>query len=160
MRPLEDSILLHRHIKATWLLKEKNLRSLWRDFMAYTECTSLIGTPSIWQRLRTFWLRYSRPLCVDGIQQPIKCLQWLSNIVTFVLTVGFSGFLLFVVQQCHKEEKDYYPLINQTNQYIEDGLKVQGELLEEIQSANTNIDSLMKFIPLSQDKEAVTNTKN
>ena len=109
MRPLEDCIMLHRFIKATWLLKEKNQKSLWRDFMAYTECTSLIGTPSFWQKLRISWLKYSRPLCVEGIQQPIKGLQHLQKIVTFALTVGLSGFLLVAVQQWHKEEdKDYY----------------------------------------------------
>ena len=37
MRPIEDCILLHRFCKATWLLKERNQRALWRDFMAYTE---------------------------------------------------------------------------------------------------------------------------
>lgn len=161
MRPLEDSILLHRYIKATWLLKEKNLKSLWRDFMAYTECTSLIGTPSIWQRLRTFWLRYSRPLCVDGVQQPIRGLLYLRNIVTFALTVGLSGFLLVAAQQGQKETvKDYSLLIKQTNQCIEDVQKVQDELLREAQTLNANIDSLMKLVPLSQKKPVVTNPKN
>lgn len=161
IRPLEDSILLHRFIKATWLLKEKNLKSLWRDFMAYTECTSLIGIPSIWQRLRIFWLKYSCPLCVDGVQRPIRGLQHIRKIVTFALTVGLSGFLLVAVQQCHKESmKDYSPLIKQTNQCIEDVQKVQGELLKEIQSLNVNIDSLIKYVPLSQKKPVITNTKN
>ena len=102
IRPLEDCILLHRFIKATWLLKEKNQKSLWRDFMAYTECTSLIGTPSI-----------------DGVQQSIRAHMHFQKIVTFVLTVGLSGFLLLAVQQCHKgKEKDYSPLIEQTNKGI------------------------------------------
>lgn len=91
MRPIEDSIILHRFHKATWLLKERNQKALWRDFMAYTECTSLIGTPSIWQRLRMFWVKYSRPVCIDSVQQPIRGFQHLQKIVTFVLTVGFSG---------------------------------------------------------------------
>jgi len=161
MRPLEDSILLYRYIKATWLLKEKNQKSLWRDFMAYTECTSLIGTPSIWQRLRTFWLRYSRPLCMDGVQQSIRGLLYLRNIVTFALTVGLSGFLLVAVQQGQKETvKDYSLLIKQTNQCIEDVQKVQDELLREAQTLNANIDSLMKLVPLSQKKPVVTNPKN
>ena len=129
IRPLEDCILLHRFIKATWLLKEKNQKSLWRDFMAYTECTSLIGTPSIWQRLRIFWLKYSCPLCIDGVQQSIRAHMHFQKIVTFVLTVGLSGFLLLAVQQCHKEkEKDYSPLIEQTNKGIEDVQKGQDEI--------------------------------
>ena len=74
------------------------------DFMAYTECTSLIGTPSIWQRLRMFWVKYFRPVCIDGVQQPIRGLQLLRKVVTFALTVGLSGFLLVAVQQCHKEK--------------------------------------------------------
>lgn len=158
IRPLEDCILLHRFIKATWLLKEKNQKSLWRDFMAYTECTSLIGTPSIWQRLRIFWLKYSCPLCIDGVQQSIRAHMHFQKIVTFVLTVGLSGFLLLAVQQCHKEkEKDYSPLIEQTNKGIEDVQKGQDEILKEIHSISANIDSLMKFVPISQKKPVVTN---
>lgn len=161
IRPVEDCILLHRFIKATWLLKEKNQKSLWRDFMAYTECTSLIGTPSIWQRLRIFWLKYSCPLCIDGVQQSIRAHMHFQKIVTFVLTVGLSGFLLLAVQQCHKEkEKDYSPLIEQTNKGIEDVQKGQDEILKEIHSISANIDSLMKFVPISQKKPVVTNKNN
>ena len=156
MRPIEDCILLHRFCKATWLLKERNQRILWRDFMAYTECTSLIGTPSIWQRLRMFWVKYFRPVCIDGVQQPIRGLQLLRKVVTFALTVGLSGFLLVAVQQCHKEKaKDYSPLIEQANTTMKDVQKTQGEILKEAQSVNANIDSLKKLVPQLQDK--VTN---
>lgn len=145
MRPIEDCVLLHRFCKATWLLKERNQKALWRDFMAYTECTSLIGTPTIWQRLRMFWVKYSRPVCIDGVQQPIRGLQHLRRVVTFALTVGLSGFLLVGVQQCHKEEpKDYSPLIEKTNTTIEGVQKTQSEILKETQSVNANIDSLIK----------------
>ena len=161
MQPLEDCILLHRFIKATWLQKEKNQKSLWRDFMAYTECTSLTGTPSIGQRLRMFWLKYSRPLCVNGKQQPIRGLQHLQKMVAFAFTVGLSGFLLVAVQQCHKEEvKDYSPLIKQTNQCVEGVQYVQDELFKEMQLLNGNIDSLMKLISLPQKRPVVTDTKN
>ena len=81
------------------------------------------------------------------------------KIVTFVLTVGLSGFLLLAVQQCHKEVKDYSPLINQTNQCIEDVQKVQDELLKEVQSVNAKIDSLMKIVSIPQKKLVVTNRK-
>lgn len=145
MRPIEDCVLLHRFCKATWLLKERNQKALWRDFMAYTECTSSIGTPTIWQRLRMFWVKYSRPVCIDGVQQPIRGLQHLRRVVTFALTVGLSGFLLVGVQQCHKEEpKDYSPLIEKTNTTIEGVQKTQSEILKETQSVNANIDSLIK----------------
>lgn len=161
MQPLEDCILLHRFIKATWLQKEKNQKSLWRDFMAYTECTSLTGTPSIGQRLRMFWLKYSRPLCVNGVQQPIRGLQHLQKMIVFACTVGLSGFLLVAVQQCHKEEvKDYSPLIKQTNQCVEGVQYVQDELFKEMQLLNGNIDSLMKLVPLPQKPPVVTDTKN
>ena len=84
--------------------------------MAYTECTSLIGTSSI-----------------DGVQQSIRAHMHFQKIVTFVLTVGLSGFLLLAVQQCHKEkEKDYSPLIEQTNKGIEEVQKGLGEILKEM----------------------------
>ena len=160
MRPIEDCIILYSHIKANWLLKVNNQKSLWRNFMAYTECTSLNGTPSIWQRLRIFWLRYSRPLYVGGVQQPIRCLQHILKIVTFALTVGLSGFLLVSIQQCQKETVvDYSPLIKQTNQYVEEVQKVQSELLKETQLINANIDSLIKSVPHLQKKSVVNTTK-
>ena len=83
------------------------------------------------------------------------------KIVTFVLTVGLSGFLLLAVQRCHKEkEKDYSPLIEQTNKGIEDVQKGQDEILKEIHSISANIDSLMKLVPISQKKPVVTNKNN
>lgn len=157
MRPIEDCILLHRFCKATWLLKEHNQKALWRDFMAYTECTSLIGTPSIWQRLRMFWVKFSRPVCVDGVQQPVRGLQHLRKVVTFALTVGLSGFLLVAVQQCNKEEaKDYSPLIEKTNTTMEGVQSTQSEILKETKSVNVSIDSLMKLVP--QPRKNLINT--
>lgn len=158
MRPIEDCILLHRFCKATWLLKERNQRALWRDFMAYTECTSLIGTPSIWQRLRMFWVKYSRPVCINSVQQPIRGLQLLRKVVTFALTVGLSGFLLVAVQQCNKEEaKDYSPLIEQTNTTMEGVQSTQSEILKETKSVNASIDSLIKQV--HQPQKESTNSK-
>lgn len=148
MRPIEDCILLHRFCKATWLLKERNQKALWRDFMAYTECTSLIGNPSILQRLRMFWVKYSRPVCINSVQQPIRVLQHIRRIITFGLSVGLSGFLLVAVQQCHKEEsKDYSPLIEQNNTTIDNVLKTQEEILKETKSVNASIDSVVKQVP-------------
>ena len=152
MRPIEDCILLHRFCKATWLLKERNQKALWRDFMAYTECTSLIGTPSIWQRSRMFWVKYSRPVCIDGVQMPVRVLQHLRKVVTFALTVGLSGFLLVAVQQCQEEAKDYTPLIEKNNTTMEDVQKTQCEILKEAQSVNANVDSILKQILQSQKK--------
>ena len=158
MRPIEDCILLHRFCKATWLLKERNQRALWRDFMAYTECTSLIGTPSIWQRLRMFWVKYSRPVCINSVQQPIRGLQLLRKVVTFALTVGLSGFLLVAVQQCNNEEaKDYSPLIEQTNSTMEGVQSTQSEILKETKSVNASIDSLIKQV--HQPQKESTNAK-
>ena len=105
-----------------------------------------------------FWVKYFRPVCIDGVQQPIRGLQLLRKVVTFALTVGLSGFLLVAVQQCHKEEaKDYSPLIEQANTTMKDVQKTQGEILKEAQSVNANIDSLKKLVPQLQEK--VTNKK-
>lgn len=143
MRPIEDSILLHRCHKATWLLKERNVRSLWRDFMAYSECTSLIGTPSICQRIRMFWVKYSRPMCIEGIQQPIRGLQHLRKVFSFALTVGLSGFLLVCVQQCNnKDVTDYSPLIEQADVPMKSVQKAQREIQKNTQSVNAKNKSL------------------
>ena len=153
MRPFVDYIILHKSINATWLQKERNQKTLWRDFMACTECTSLVGTPSIRQKLIMLWLKYTHPICVNGIQMPIRVWQGLKRIVIYGLTVALSGCLLYIIQQYQKEEvKDYSPLIEQTNQCIEGVQEVQGELLKEIQSVNAKIDSLMKPAPLRQKK--------
>ena len=103
-----------------------------------------------------FWVKYFLPVCIDGVQQPIRGLQLLRKVVTFALTVGLSGFLLVAVQQCNKEKaKEYSPLIEQANTTMKDVQKTQGEILKEAQSVNAHIDSLKKLAPQLQEK--VTN---
>ena len=145
MRPIEDFIVLHQPRKATWLLNKRNQKSLWSDFMAYSQCTSLIGTPSIYQRLRIFWIRHSRPMCINGIMQPIKITHYILEIFKYIFTVSLSGSLLFILQQCCKEEaKDYSTLIEKVDTTMNDIKNIQSEILKESKSINVNIDSLMK----------------
>lgn len=155
MRPIEDHILLHRFCKAEWLNKKKNQKALWRDFMAYTECTSLIGTPSLYQRLRMSWVKYSRPIYVNGVQQPIKMVSHFGKIISFALTVGLSGFLLVAVQQCNKEKSlDYSPLIEETKNKIESVRIEQAKIIDEVQAINDGIDSLIVKVPQSHKPKA------
>ena len=105
-----------------------------------------------------FWVKYSRPVCINSVQQPIRGLQLLRKVVTFALTVGLSGFLLVAVQQCNKEEaKDYSPLIEQTNSTMEGVQSTQSEILKETKSVNASIDSLIKQV--HQPQKESTNSK-
>lgn len=161
MKPIETCILLHRFCKATWLLEEKNQKALWRDFMAYTECTSLIGAPSWKQRLRMAWVKYSRPVYINGVQTPIKGLHHLRQLVSFALTVGFSGCLLYCVQQCNEEEPvDYTPSIEKVCAGIEGVQEEQGNINTELQTVKVKLDSLLRLMHRRTEQPRTGNAKS
>jgi hypothetical protein len=146
MKPIEDCIILHRFCKAEWLVKETNQKALWRDFMAYTECTSLIGSPSILQRLRVFWVKYSRPVYVNGVQMPIKGLDCFRNIFSFVFSVGLSGFLLYFIQQYNIDTKDYTPLVKQISNDIKSIQEIEDDIKRNSNFMNASVDSLKRDV--------------
>lgn len=77
--------------------------SHWQDLLAYRECTSINGAPSIIQRIRCAYLRHFRKLGKDHKYQPAKVPRWINQLA--VLTSGFvlGGFITTTI------EKRFFP---------------------------------------------------
>lgn len=61
------------------------------------ECTSLDGKPTYIQKLRVNYLRFFKHLVVDKNWLPTKFSKFSLDVLKWVLTVGFSGVILFAV---------------------------------------------------------------
>lgn len=95
--PIEDHIALYGWLDPKKLNSEDFINSLWNDFIAYMECTSLDGKPTYFQKLRVDYLRFFKHLVVDKNWMPTKFSKFSLDILKWVLTVGFSGAILFAV---------------------------------------------------------------
>lgn len=96
-KPIESSISLKLWIDPIELKSKSFLKSLWNDFMAYMEYTSLDGNPTLWQRLRISYLRNFKHLVVDKKWQPIKFSEFSKDVLKWILTVGLSGVIIYFV---------------------------------------------------------------
>jgi hypothetical protein len=97
IKPIEDSIAIYKWLDPQKLNNKRFVKSLWNDFMAYMECTSLDGSPTLRQRFRIFYFRHFKNLVVNKIWQPTKFGEFSKSVLKFVLTVGLSGFVFFFV---------------------------------------------------------------
>jgi len=96
-QPIENHIALYGWYDPKNLENEKFIKSLWNDFIAYMECTSLDGNPTLYQRFRISYLRYFKHLVVDKKWQPTKFSIFYKDLFKWVLTVGLSGVIIYVL---------------------------------------------------------------
>ena len=92
--PPEEVILLE-YIKRPEKLS-KRAAYHWKMFIAYMEVTCIDGDPSIFQRLRVFYLRNFKQYITEKILRDRKCLVLFKEVFKYVLTIGLSGFLILV----------------------------------------------------------------
>jgi len=93
-KPIETSITVNIWLDPEKLKDEKFLKSLWDDFMAYMEYTSLDGNPTLWQRLRISYLRHFKHLVIDNKWTPTKFSASISRIRDLIVAACFSGAVL------------------------------------------------------------------
>ena len=74
------------------------LNEHWHKFMSYMQCTSLEGKPTIEDRLRVWWLLFTKPQTVDGKTTTPKIRIVTVRLLQFAATVGLSGFLVAIWQ--------------------------------------------------------------
>lgn len=96
-QPIENYIAMYEWLNPKKLNTHKFVKSLWNDFIAYMECTSLDGKPTISQRLRISYLRYIKHLVIDNKWTPTKFSVFYKDIFKWVLTVGLSGIIIYVL---------------------------------------------------------------
>lgn len=93
--PIEDAILISNS------LDPNNIYNVYKahfEFLnAYMRYTSLDGEPSKIDLLRVYWLLLTKPFIIKGEIQKSRFLIGSVNIIKFALTVGLSGFLLYII---------------------------------------------------------------
>ena len=94
-----ETTLVLEHYRSPRSLQAPSVAAAhWRALMSYFECTALDGDPRWADHLRVWWLRFTRPLVIDGVAQTPEILLGLRQIVVWSLTVGLSGAILFALQ--------------------------------------------------------------
>jgi len=96
--PIEDFIIWRMAVNPSRLLKKRFQKHCWRAFMAYMEVTSIDGAPTFWQRIQVWCYRTFKHVVVDKKEIPLRYVSFISKIGTWVLTVGFSGLVIFLLQ--------------------------------------------------------------
>lgn len=102
----EDGLLLKDDVEPKKLLSRWYRKRLWWSFMAYTEVTSLDGSPTLWQRLRVLKNRFVKPRVIDGVVQQRVVVGWVGKTLWWILTVGLSGCLVTAYYDWKNDEKE------------------------------------------------------
>ncbi len=97
-KPFEDCIIIEESIDPKDLTNDRVLKRLWKCLISYMECTSVDGNPSLWQKGKVKRLRNNRHTVVDNVFQETKKSVFWNKVKMFVLTVGFSGVIVFGLQ--------------------------------------------------------------
>ncbi|QJT10132.1 hypothetical protein [Oceanidesulfovibrio marinus] len=98
LSPSFDFVILANGIEPYTLTGDNTLRKHWKIFSSFAESYSMDGEPDIWDKLRVWWVLFSKPICVDNHIKERKITSACSKLLFFVLTVGLSGFLLRLIQ--------------------------------------------------------------
>lgn len=97
-KPIEDAIVLTENLDPQKLSGKKTLKKYWKQFISYMECTSIDGNPSYCQKNVISCLRYTKHLIIKDVYQPeTRRTELWREIRKFVLTVGLSGFVIYIL---------------------------------------------------------------
>lgn len=136
----EDGILLKDDVEPKKLLGKWYRKRLWWSFMAYTEVTSLDGSPTLWQRIRVAKNRFVKPKVIEGVVQQRVVVRWIGKTLWWVFTVGLSGCLVTVYYDWKNDDKDE---VRQSLERIDDTLKDDANKDSvEIKAVSDKVESL------------------
>lgn len=96
-RQIEDAIILDLINTPDELSNIRKLKAHWRSFMAYMQCTSIDGEPTLSEKIEIGLLKLRKRLVVDGKEQKPRVITATTTIFKLALTVGLSGFILKIV---------------------------------------------------------------
>lgn len=145
-KPIESSITLKLWIDPIKLSNNAFLKSLWNDFMAYMECTSLDGNPTFKQRMRISYLRYFKHTVVDKTWLPTKFSDFTKELLKWVLTVGLSGVIIYMLttlsQPNTTESEIQLKTVNKKLEIISKQIDNISESSEKTNAISTKLDSI------------------
>lgn len=131
-QPIEDYIALYEWVDPKRLNDEKFIQSLWEDFVAYMESTSLDGKPTYPQKLRIWYLRHFKHLVIKQTWTPTKFSKFIERVLKIVTTVFFSGaVLIYIINTMTK------PSMTETEIQLR-------EVNKNIQTLSTQLDRISK----------------
>ncbi len=152
LQALEDAIALDWIRDPSVLNGNRRVRKHWRAFISYMECTCIDGTPTIIDRARVGWLRFSKHLIKDGRQSSKRINVAILDVVKFSLTIGLSGFLIALLGLLSSTNEASRTAAERDNLV----LKV-GEARGEITSDRQRISALEGQVETSRDRLSQAN---
>lgn len=105
-KPVEDYITLHELIDPKRLHSKRFIRSLWNDFIAYMEFTSLDGKPTFQQKLRIFYLKHFKHMVVNQTWMPTRFSEFSKEVFKWVLTGGIIFYVIPILTEPKYSETD------------------------------------------------------
>lgn len=139
-KPIESSITLDIWLDPIKLKDKSFLKKHWNDLMAYMECTSLDGNPTFLQRQRVSFLRTFKNLVVDNKWTPTKFSVFVREVFKWVLTVGLSGIIIYVLTQLTQ------PKTTETEIQLKEvnrNLETVSKQLDKISEENSDLKSIL-----------------
>lgn len=94
----ESLIFLEKKVDPLELLKSSVINSHFQKLCIFMENTSVFGNPSFFEKAYFTWILFSNPLIEKSNYQAPRVWKALSSVGKYVLTVGLSGGLLFLIQ--------------------------------------------------------------
>ena len=119
-KSIESAIFVEDYIHPKKLNDISFLKKQWNYLNSYMECTSIDGSPSLFDKYRCWKLRNFKSYSVGSDYQKSKLYSFSQEVFKWVLTVGLSGLLIYIFT--------VFPNNNTSDEYI----KKQNKELEEI----------------------------
>ena len=116
--------------------------------MAYMECTSLDGKPTIFQRVRIWYLRNFKHLVIDKKWTATKFSVFSKGVLKLVLAACFSGAVLiylvnFMTKPTTTETDIQLKEVNKNLETVSKQLEKISEDNGKIQAISTSADSIV-----------------
>jgi hypothetical protein len=146
-RQTESCIYIENYLHPKQLFNKTFLKKQWSYLNSYMETTSIDGNPRILDKIRVFYLRYFKNKVIDKIYQEKPIINALLTSLKFILNIGLSGFLIYVLTVLPniKTFKEIDIIKNE-----KDNLKIENEILKKETKHLKELDSLKNIINIKR----------
>lgn len=154
----EAAIQLDRATDPRNLFQTKILRNHWNYFMSYMKVTSLDGDPSFLDTIRVSRMRLLNRRFKDGADVPPLIYTGLGHIAKWTATVGLSGLLIYLFTKDNQPAPVHFD--SNTTQIIENFLKTEQQLMNELSKTNASFSELNILIKASSSVKKIGPNKH